>query len=376
MEGQAVTETKALGPKVLIVHELYGRDKGISSNPDEIRQEEIDINLFKSRGYSIIRGGEFTGEPGQLGLLADKRLMNANERTRMLARAAGCEIPRDLTVEEAAVGHFPIVAKIPSRNAGTGVFVIEDAERFVRFETYRELINQNAFQYEGDPGEKIKAALRQVKEGNFNSAEDNYHIYQEFIDSPSDFFTSIRVLVDAYGEIHASELIRSRDKKWAKRMENVPLQEAYTPIEEITHGGYFDVLILHPQGPLYLNAHTIVSNVAQGGIGVILKGEAVSDKVNRNVLIAHGIDPDHPELPDTIKDLASRIGYAARGFLPYVGVDFMMRKSDLSPILLEVNAGPMLDFDYFKPGEVATVAGRRSQQEEFRKAMIRRIASK
>jgi hypothetical protein len=92
---------------------------------------------------------------------------------------------------------------------------------------------------------------------------------------------------------------------------------------------------------LQLRSKLIVSNVLQGGKTVPLSGARIISPVDREVLMAHGINPDDPTIPINLIKTASRIGILARGDYPFVGVDFILDKSGRY-IYLETNFEPSI----------------------------------
>jgi hypothetical protein len=178
---------------------------------------------------------------------------------------------------------------------------------------------------------------------NSKTANLNKHgrwIFQEFIDTPSDFYSSYRVLVDGYGHIHYSQLNVSGFEKGIQRIVSNP---KHVPIfGGVQIGDSLFDLLLHPESPLFVNSLDFRSNISRGGNRILLNGDKNMDPQTRKIIEAHSLDPDNPILPETIRQLTVEIGILCRNAFPYVGIDFIQGK-DGKLYFLESNADPGLN---------------------------------
>lgn len=164
--------------------------------------------------------------------------------------------------------------------------------------------------------------------------------YQKFIDTPSDHFSSYRVLTSASGDILASSLYYSdgRASDLQPRVISKPPHELGRGVE-----GVFEYL-LDPQSLAYMAPRSFQSNSSKGGHGVVLdptEHAKPRTEHDNEVLAAHGLSTEYPELPQKIRAASSVIGRTlGRRLGIVVGIDWIQEKETGTLNYLEINAGP------------------------------------
>ncbi|HVZ12755.1 MAG TPA: hypothetical protein VG965_07035 [Patescibacteria group bacterium] len=342
-------------------------------DPDTI--EEFRKNGFKIREANHDQGNELRVQ--DLGFMTNPNLLEAT-RTEILSDAAGVDTPREVPFEEVLLLPGPYVAKDVREDRGESVQYLRGRENISKF-----LIWNYIFYMPSDLDPKkvlerrddipfLKEVIR-LKKWNWSGFKylkpgEGWQ-FQEFVDSPSNHYTSFRVLADGYGNIHYSTLIRSPEEKGIRKNTDPRPNEDFNPT--FKH-------LRDPNGTLYIPSPNIVSNTAQGGIRIQLDGNTVTDPINREVLSAHGIDPDNPRLPEKMTEKAKLIAVASRTGFPYVGIDFMYDKK-FNLYFLEANSFPTLSADGLGISEIELRQrvrrwnNRDEVQKYLRKVLIKRI---
>ncbi len=130
----------------------------------------------------------------------------------------------EYTFEEVLQGERPVVAKDLNEDRGEFVYYLKDREAVAKFLVW-DLVFRS-FEVD-DPVETAEKTIRiaagggleAIRRGNWNwkgfgrMRPPKNVVFQEYIDTPSEFYTSFRLLVDAYCNIHYGTLIRSAQKK-------------------------------------------------------------------------------------------------------------------------------------------------------------------
>ena len=339
---------------------LYTSLSGIDLRPTII--DEFEKNGYLITPSFVFPGGRFPGRNCDLGLGIDQRLANSAEKNDYIAAAAGLKQPAKIEFPQILDFEQPIVAKDPSSDRGESVFLLPNKESLAKFLAYDSNFFGNPWYRSNDLNLASQIAIRTHNwdwEGFYQLHPSYPWRFEEYIETPSDFYTSFRILADGYGNIHYGTLLRSPVKKGGKRISS---PDSFEPLK-------------NPNSRFYLNSPSIVSNAAQGGIGIQLNGEAVLDPINRQVLIDHGINPDNPRIPESMEQKASKVGKIMKTMYPFTGVDFVDNLS-LEDLFLEANNGPTL----FAEGlgvskeEIDKNKGNEYEQEYLARVLIRRIA--
>lgn len=335
--------------RILRVYEGFTSDRNQWALLTGRAQQHRDIvNLFASHGFSVIEGGELNiHNPLEFGISNDSH-SNHYERDRAVALKVGIEMPQSYTAEEILRIPGRLVAKVPEADRGELKYLLETPEQKVKFIAWGLLYQQlGSLSDRGDSDAIIQRIFKKVSEGDFTDPFiekrgwlDTW-VFEEYVQSPGDYNTSIRIVADALGVVHYGQVARSDAKKDATLM-NIPSLQ-YPPLEEAARpGSGLSFLLSHPESPFYIAPKKFVSNIAEGGKPLLLNGQSVEDQIDRKILEDLGIDPDRPEIPKELTRTSRAIGREYRKFFPHVGVDYMVREGNRTFVLLEVNKGPNL----------------------------------
>lgn len=354
VEGFEPRETIPQGKRVLRIppgfappqRETVDTYHAVMHEPEEAHERGI-VDQFTSRGFTTIQGGTFNASnPLEFGISYDSEAQHL--RDRRLAAKLGIDMPHDFTPEAILASDAPVVVKDPASDRGQNKYLLETREQKIKFIAWALLKKQLGELYDSPQRHDIiNRILTQVAEGNFEDAFINERgdidrwIFEEYIDSPGDYNTSVRVVVDALGTIHYAQIARS-DAKRGEQLPDASFDFSLLDEHGMLPGLPFSVFLTHPSSPFYLKSKKIVSNIARGGKPLILNGERVEDPADRKILEDLGVDPDNPRLPQALAAQASALGKEFRGEYPIVGEDFMLRDNTGVGVLLEVNKTPQL----------------------------------
>ena len=198
---------------------------------------------------------------------------------------------------------FPAVFKNESTNAGKDKLLVETPEQLEIFKKFYET-------YKNKPNYKEQFGCS---------------IFQQLIETPTENKTYMRVLMSASGDVLGASLKYSRPS-----MQERPLQ------------GTFEKHLLDPKSPYYLHSSQMF-NYYSGG-GNINLGDTRLCYSDKQILIEHGIDPENPEVPAAVMEVASNIARNANRELGIMcGIDFIMDKKDGKWYYLEVQAFPAIE---------------------------------
>lgn len=329
--------------KILRLPEDYGKTKPIPG--DFIGSDNWHknvISIFRKSGYKIIKGGEFDPKNlAEIGYYLPAQEGEDGKPTERLAHASGAKIPERLIIDNILDTSKPIMAKATFLDRGLGKFLLETEEQKVRFMAWAAVqglgLYMNMVQAKSD--QFLGSVIDMIKHGQTIESKDMKlwgWILEEYIETPSRYHTSFRLLVDAHGITHYSTLLRSAAPKGME--DRITDWESY--LDETPEVNQIRKLVT-PGSPVFLNSRHVVSNFVQGGQRNILDGQRIIDPLSREVVADHGINPDKPEVPDGMKHTAAKIGITNRQHTPYSGEDFVMNKS-LKELFIEANSMPML----------------------------------
>lgn len=308
------------------------------------------VGIFESHGYRIEYGGEFnSSNPHELGLDMHPPSREKGRTTLVLAQQVGITTPSRF--ELPAVVNHPgaVVAKDTFQSQGAGKYLLETEEQKLRFIAWAALVDQDfAVIDPRNNADRAREIIDAILKGDIPKALGiSGWDFEEYIDTPSPYYTSYRVLADAHGEIHYAQLNRSAQRKGSKRLAKsrgvVTIFEA-DPRKSLAAqwGLSLEDLLVHRRSPLFLNSLSIMSNIGQGGERILLDGQRIDDSGTRKLLEQHGVNPDKPRASDEILETSSKLGVLNKAVFPYVGVDEISNR-ELKNYLLEVNDGPVLN---------------------------------
>lgn len=162
---------------------------------------------------------------------------------------------------------------------------------------------------------------------------------REAVPTPSDHYTSYRILTAPTGQIIGGSLLYSQHTKSNPEYDTVPESYGWT-----RPGDHMLDAFRNPTSPYFLRAKKITSNVNLGGKLIPLVGvgaEEAQDPISISVLEAHEIDPAHPRIPDELARRAVELGSLfGREHALVLGLDFLQHRDTGEFYFLEGNPGP------------------------------------
>ena len=165
---------------------------------------------------------------------------------------------------------------------------------------------------------------------------DNFMV-RPYVKTPSNYFTSYRVLVNSAGYIQGAGLLYSGHAKNSDRK----IVHACKDFGD-SRLAFMVRRFEDPESPYFLDARDVRSNILCGGSMIALMGENRQPLRDGEaaILEAHNIDPSRTQIPRDIAQIASSIGRLIGPELDLVlGLDFIQNTQD-ERSLLEVNCGP------------------------------------
>ena len=183
--------------------------------------------------------------------------------------------------------------------------------------------------------EKLKGLNKDLGDQPLN----DFFEFKEFIPTPSNRYTSYRIITSATGEVIAAGLLYSAHTKGEKKTIQVPSDRTWNNPGDLKTNG-----LENPTSPFFLNAIDARSNIQQGGRCIPLLGGERARRVTseeEEILVAHGIAPFSIEIPEILAEEAESIGKGIGKFYGLaVGLDFLQNHDTGEFYFLEANAGP------------------------------------
>jgi len=217
-----------------------------------------------------------------------------------------------------------------------------------------------------DTPEQIQKIVRLLAEKPWAEAQFKPLLkFKPIIETPSDRYTSFRVLVTPMGDIIGSGLLYSPER------ESEHTTPSATPVDLYFHSYSKTAYFTDPYSPYYLNGGNITSNISGGGGCIPLNPTEHSRPITdneREILAAHGMSDQ--ALLEPIQRAAQKIGkrLGGQGGLVY-GLDFML-DTDGGIWFLEAGADPGVQ----TMNEVAN-GGAKDTEQGYRLLMTRAIDS-
>lgn len=363
---------------------LFG---GISAQElqDEIQNRTALLSRATELGLTVVRSSiELPDEDSHAFTVQGKSLPRHKEESLLRTVVPDISIPE--AVDFAAYEQnpfFPAVAKNDEADAGMFKYFIERPEQWtamrkllvgeplldVSTEDRAEYqkIRQNAeevFRTRPEDSEEYRNWKRHLDDWTYYIKEREHPFngrtfteffkYHRFIDTPSDHFTSYRVLASASGSVLASSLYYSSERKT-----DLQPQTLDVAVEKLGDGpeGVFEFLS-HPESKVYMAPRSFQSNKTRGGHGIVLDpSEHAKPRSSQDneVLDAHGLSMKYPELPEKIREASSVIARTlGRRMGIVVGIDWIQERETGAIHYLETNGGPgsvafaNTDYDRYK----------------------------
>lgn len=236
---------------------------------------------------------------------------------------------------------LPFVVKNESENGGIDKILIEDEKQLEIFKRFYDEINEYWFQEAIKKTKKFWHLGDEIvfnEDGTSNSAieisridfkklfHDDF-VMQEYISTPTEFNTSLRVVVSSSLDVLCASL------KYSKVGQSGD-EKLY---------GKVDCILLDKNSPYYLGSSMIVSNTVAGGDSILLGKNAYSE-VEQEVLRAHDIDPDNAVVPIDVYEAAIRIIKKCHREIGAIsGIDFIYDSKTQSWNFLEQHEYPMMN---------------------------------
>lgn len=235
---------------------------------------------------------------------------------------------------------LPFILKNQKQDGGTDKVLIETPEQLEIFKKFYEEINDYSFQ-EGIQKAKARWGLGPevifTEDGKSNSpisiGRINYKqrfktdfVMQEYIETPTEYNTSLRVVTSSSGDILCASLKYSKaDSDNSERK-----------------FGLVDRYLSNPDNPYYLGSKSAISNTVAGGKSILL-GINDYSKLEREILLAHGLDPDNSLVPDDVAEAAINIAKNCRREIGAIsGMDFIYDNKNKCWKYLEQQEYPMM----------------------------------
>ncbi len=198
---------------------------------------------------------------------------------------------------------YPAVFKNIGVNRGIDKFLVETPEQFAKIFAY----------FQKSLAENIKLNWRDV-------------VFQQYIETPTNYKTYMRVLISGAGKVLGSSL------KCSKNMPN-----------SISLDGDFERVFLRPDSPFFIRAKKMF-NYYSGGDNISLeKPEFLNDEQKRT-LAAHGIDPNNMQVPNEVMNVCRNIMANCNKELGVIaGIDFILNERDGHWYFLEFHSQPAID---------------------------------
>lgn len=190
---------------------------------------------------------------------------------------------------------IPLVAKHKYSHKGQLKFLLENRDQKVNFLTWSLLCTgiETWAKYELNELKGLVSYFQQQFDSNpqfqgFEVLHDLKQTFevQEFMQGPSFYASSYRILVTGYGDIISGQSLISKKPKYERNLKKDWLYPDIDTIELAklkAKSPKFDAfrdlafLLMHSQSPLFLDTYDVVSNYASGSHLVVLKGQKVED---------------------------------------------------------------------------------------------------
>ncbi|MBI3619847.1 hypothetical protein HY214_01740 [Candidatus Roizmanbacteria bacterium] len=338
-------------------------------------------------GYEVVRGDFDERNPLEIGLGTDlPNIGSERERNEKIAERAGLPMPERYALEKITGLGGPVMAKFDRSHGGDHKYLLETTEQKIRFIAafvhYPAILSHMTLTERGDLLETGKAltfllqtAGMLIQDGSIFTRQSegldilkNEVVFQEFIRTPSQRYTTYRVLADAFGNVHYSALVCSQGRKAEARLVQ-PVRTSPLSLDEQSEilrdqASLLDHLFTHPKNPFFLNSRSAKSYNGDSD-DIILSGQKIESEEYRAILEAHGINPDQALPSAELLSAGSRLGRSFRFRQPYGGFD-IIQSEDGKLFFLEANDDPALIAEGLGMAEDST-------RDEMRYAIVSRM---
>ena len=235
---------------------------------------------------------------------------------------------------------LPLVLKNEESQGGTEKFIIRTKGQLEKVKKFYNEINSYDRQqrinmireYYDDPTVEVDENGRSnrglsVVFIDYKKEFNKNLIFQKYINTPTSYNTSLRVLFSSSGDIMVSSLkysetiIKDNNKKYY---------------------GLFDKYLANSESPFFIGNESIVSNTVAGGNSILLGKEEYSNEEKR-ILLAHGINPSEAVVPEEIVKACNNVANnCSREIGAICGMDFIYDVNEHKWKYLEEHEYPML----------------------------------
>lgn len=255
--------------------------------------------------------------------------------------------PRTITFPKDNFPHqllpIPFVLKNLEENGGYEKFILRTPEQLKTLKRFYDEINDYDFECRSkQANEEWKCLGKKIifdrKTGQSNTAISMWvfdykeifnerMVIQEYIETPTEYNTSMRVLTSSTGDILCASL---------------KYMQPSVPDPQKRYHGYFDTYLSDPSSPYFLGNESIISNTVAGGNSILL-GKKSYLNIEQEVLQAHDINPLNAEVPESVSKVAKNIASTCRREIGAIsGMDFIYDKNTKTWKFLEQHEFPML----------------------------------
>jgi hypothetical protein len=288
---------------------------------DVYTEIQLVIDEAQANGAEIIKVGESDieglkqqlSDPSTFAIETPKSLIEEAEHDFFENAGRNIPRPRSFPYDEYKDNPFFPAFLASNLNGGYAKYLIENEAQFQKFHS---LINY----------------FSEYKLSNMFEA-------REFISTPSDRYTSYRIVLSASGEPIAAGLLYSGHTKDQKKVIEVPRDRTWDQIGDNMLDG-----LENPISPFFLNARDTRSNINQGGGVIPLMGGRNARHITleeEGILSEHGVDPRHIQVAHKLLEQVTIIGEnIGKYYGMAVGVDFMQDVKTGKFYFLEANSGP------------------------------------
>jgi hypothetical protein len=327
-----------------------------SSDYSRDRQHAVGLGMSIPRSVEVLEKANYITIPrshiakakrtGGLGFETSlqARSENAVELEKIVLEA-GIKIPKYYNINNLGLtGDIAVVAKNTGEHRGNQKYLLSSMDQKSRYAAglYLYANARSIFNFSVSRNEildSLKDVMMDASSGGIELAGlFDKIVIQEYIASPQDRASSLRVQVSGYGEIMYAEALIAPQKNIERPLTSLAQQvkdyensqDSLKDFRKLIRNNQdynfelFEALFFtNPKSPLFLNTVDIVSNWAKGSVIVPLNGKVVGDRDLAEQLDLMGLDPNKPVLPDSIAKVSSQIGIASRFIWPHSGIDFI-----------------------------------------------------
>ncbi len=219
---------------------------------------------------------------------------------------------------------LPFVLKNENSQGGNEKFLIKTKEQLEILKKFYQEINSYSKQQIIENGRSNHGMCIDYVDYK-NEFHKNMRI-QKFIKTPTKYNTSLRVLTSSSGDILASSLKYAESK--------IQTEKKYY--------GLFDKYLSDPSSPYFLGSECIISNTVAGGNSILL-GKDNYSKLEKEILVAHEIDPNNAVVPEKVLMACIDIAVNCKHEIGAIcGLDFIYDAEEKTWKYLEEHEYPML----------------------------------